>query len=146
MGNWDDATAHYGPSAHLSWDELACKDRLRTPYPLDWRLDRAMALADLFERIRTGCGNVPIVVLSAYRTPAYNAKVGGAPKSQHLQGRALDLYPPVGFTPETFHQRIRDLDLPVLRGLGLYKWGVHVDIRPTAALVTWDLRGPNPAA
>ncbi len=33
---------------------------------------------------------VPIYINSAYRTPAYNKKIGGASKSYHMQGRAVD--------------------------------------------------------
>lgn len=144
--NWSDATHRMwlkGPSPHLSWAELACKDAIRTPYPLDWRETRVVDLATLFEQIRYGCGDQPITVLSAYRTRAHNAKVGGAPKSQHLQGRALDLRTPKGWTAQMFYQRILDLQLPMLRGLGVYVWGCHVDIRPTETLVSWDLRQPT---
>ena len=33
---------------------------------------------------------VPIYITSAYRTPVYNKKIGGASKSYHMQGRAVD--------------------------------------------------------
>lgn len=33
----------------------------------------------------------PVVVLSGYRTPAYNARIGGATTSQHLAFGALDI-------------------------------------------------------
>ena len=33
---------------------------------------------------------VPIYITSAYRTPAYNKKIGGASNSYHMQGRAVD--------------------------------------------------------
>ena len=32
----------------------------------------------------------PIVIQSTFRSPGYNAAVGGAPGSQHLQNRAID--------------------------------------------------------
>ena len=79
-----------GPSRHLSWDELACRDG--TPYPEKWRKTRAIELAAAFERIRFLYGG-GIGVSSGYRTEAYNRKVGGARLSQHVQGRALDLRP-----------------------------------------------------
>src|SRR5690606_9510833 len=78
-----------GPSQHLSWKELACKDG--TPYPDEFKLDgRVFQLAAVFEDIRRVCGNKPIRINSAYRSPAHNKKIGGARNSQHLHGRALD--------------------------------------------------------
>ncbi len=124
-----------GPSAHLSWSELACRDRIRTPYPLDWRETRAVELAEAFEALRAAVG-LPLVVLSAYRTRAYNRAVGGAPNSQHLQGRALDLAPPDGWSPIALLAVTQDI--PAIRGLGLYDTFVHIDVRP-APRVVWDL-------
>ena len=131
-----------GPSSHLSWSELACRDG--TSYPAEWRSTRAVKLAALFEAIRSACGNHPIRVLSAFRTPAHNRRVRGAPKSQHVQGRALDLAPPVGLTVMQFYARIKSLRqegaLPQLRGLGFYRNAgfVHVDTRPGPRLVVWS--------
>lgn len=126
-----------GPSRHLAWSELACKDG--TAYPVKFR-DRAFRLAAVFESIRRACGDNPIQVLSAYRTPAHNRKVGGARNSQHVQGRALDLMPPTGYTVDTFYRLIRSLaqtSLPEIRGIGKYKTFVHVDIRPGTHLALW---------
>jgi D-alanyl-D-alanine dipeptidase len=52
------------------------------------------------ENLRLLCVNVlqpardalgPIKVTSGFRSPAVNAKVGGAPSSQHVKGQAVDL-------------------------------------------------------
>lgn len=48
--------------------------------------DLVMAL----EQLRRKMG-VPITVVSPYRCPTYNAKVGGAKDSFHIQGRAVDI-------------------------------------------------------
>lgn len=127
-----------GPSDHLSWEELACRDALRTPYPLDWRETRAVVLARLFETIRKTCGDVPIAVLSAYRTVAHNRAIGGAPKSQHVEGRALDLRPPIGWSVDRFYDVIRTVHTK--GGIGKYQRAgfVHVDVRPGDRLVAWD--------
>lgn len=126
-----------GPSLHLSWPELACRDRLRTPYPLDWRSTRAVELAEAFEALRAAVG-LPLVVLSAYRTAAWNAAVGGRPKSQHLQGRALDLLPPRGWAPAALGAVAADLEQ--IRGLGVYpsRGFVHIDVRPGPRWVDFD--------
>ena len=129
-----------GPSLHLSWDELGCHDG--TPYPVDWRETRAVDLAQEFERIRGIVGG-PIPIDSAYRTEAYNVRVGGVKNSQHCQGRALDLRPPIGMPLDLFYDAIREYaDSPGSKiwGLGRYPIFVHIDIRPEPdnhRLVVW---------
>lgn len=127
-----------GPSKHLSWKEIACNDG--TPYPRRFIDDgRVFKLADAFEQIRSLCGDKPIQVLSAYRTPQWNTRVGGAPKSQHVQGRALDLKPPQGLTVKQFYDLIKANHKEFgIQGIGLYKTFVHIDIRPTTNLVAWS--------
>jgi hypothetical protein len=126
-----------GPSAHLSWRELACKDVARTPYPVEWRLDRAVILAVTFEDLRALLGDQPLAVHSAYRTVAYNRKIGGARASQHCEGRAIDFTHPT-LRPREIFIRIRQAQraghLPLLGGLGLYRTFVHVDVRPRIRL------------
>lgn len=125
------------PSVHLSWAELACHDG--TPYPAT-STDRALALAREFEVIRNRCGDRPITVLSGYRTPAWNRKVGGARQSQHVEGRALDLRPPTGMTVAEFHALILACargESSKIRGLGHYVTFVHIDIRESKRLARW---------
>ena len=129
-----------GPSQHLSWRELSCKDG--TAYPVEWRVSRAVPLAIEFERIRAAVGR-PIVVGSAYRTPTHNRNVGGARNSQHVQGRALDLYPPRGWTVTRLFEVVRAVAAdPASRifGIGEYPSFVHLDIRPApphGQLIRW---------
>jgi len=132
--------AHRGPSPHLSWDEIACKDG--TPYPIVWRKERAVHLGRLFELIRREAGNKPITVLSGFRTFDWNKKIRGAINSQHMFGRALDLRPPEGHSVTSFHRLIYNLPASSgLRGLGLYKTFVHVDIRESNFLAQWSGSG-----
>ena len=127
---------------HLSFDELACRDAARTPYPGHWRETRLPRLAALFESLRAHCGNGPLRILSAYRTPEHNAAVGGRPRSQHIEGRALDVATPREMSAAEFHARVRAWTetAPDLRGLGYYRWGVHIDVRPAGRLVAWNGR------
>ena len=126
-----------GPSAHLSWKELACKDG--SAYPFEWKMNRVIILAEIFEFIRGLCGGKPIKIHSAYRTPDYNRLVGGVVNSQHVMGRALDLGVPSGMTINHFHQIISAIPMnTALRGIGKYKTFVHVDVRPTEKRVIWD--------
>jgi uncharacterized protein YcbK (DUF882 family) len=139
-------TTARGPSPHLSWAELACKDG--TPYPEVWRLDRLVDLVVTFEDLRAELGGLPIRVVSAYRTPAYNSRLeGAAVKSQHVEGRALDLQHS-RLSAAKVYQRIRamhaDGRLPLLGGVGLYRTFVHIDTRPPKApgrLALWAGKG-----
>lgn len=129
-----------GPSTHLSWSELACKDG--TPYPSEWRDSRAIQLAGVFELIRSKCGDKPIQILSAYRTPSWNKKIGGAKNSQHKEGRAMDLKPPEGWSVMAFYELIKELSkISAIRGIGRYATFVHVDIRPGGYLALWTGSG-----
>lgn len=133
-------TTTHGPSLFLSWDELACHDPDHTPYPENWRLTRVLALAHEFDAIRHLCGDHPIPVLSAYRTPEWNRHIGGARHSQHLEGRALDCHPPADMSVQTFFQIIMDRALDpnsAIRGIGHYPEFVHLDVRLEGRLFSW---------
>lgn len=126
-----------GPSPHLFWSELACNDG--TAYPSEWRADRAISLAQVFEALRAACGE-PLLVLSGYRSLHYNRMIGGARFSQHVQGRALDLCPTRGMlTVDELWRIARTLAgvEPRLKGLGRYRTFVHIDVRPSERLAVW---------
>lgn len=66
----------------------------------------------------------PTVVISAYRDPLHNAKVDGAPNSQHLYGNAADIRPVASVNA------VRNLGL--FSGLGYQAASgqvCHVDVR-----------------
>ncbi len=82
----------------------------------------------------------PIIIISGYRSPARNAQVGGADKSQHLHAKAADIKI-AGVPTEEICNRIDKLIAQGLikqGGLGKYiKSGfVHYDIRGTK--VRWE--------
>jgi len=125
-----------GPSTHLSWEEMGCRDG--TPYPERW-LDRADTLSREFEILRR-VWRKPLAISSAYRTPAYNRAVGGAPRSQHIYGRALDIRPPKGVELREFFKAVEETLIVrgVVKGFGKYIGGwAHIDIRPTEGVVRW---------
>lgn len=132
-----------GPSEHLTWAEMACKDdpdpAKRTPYPHEWRSDRAVELAKAFERIRELCG-FPLIVNSGYRTAVYNDRIGGAAKSQHVEGRALDLCPSPNTKPNRQKLKLaayKARDEGLFTGIAIYPSFVHIDVRP-GRKVTWQ--------
>ena len=138
-----------GPSAHLTWGEIACKDTAKTPYPLKWRTDpnRLPKLTNAFEVVRDYF-RMPIRINSAYRTPTYNRTLPGAAlHSQHMQGRALDMVPPTGVPLREFYDAIvsmaqtRDVGIRYVRGYPTDDPAagfVHMDVRPsTRLIVVW---------
>ena len=57
----------------------------------DWVVENLRAIAEnVFQPLRDGLG-VPIYVSSSYRGPELNRAIGGSTRSQHMEGRALDL-------------------------------------------------------
>jgi len=79
----------------------------------------------------------PIVILSSYRSPAYNAAISGAAdKSLHKQFKALDIAVS-GKTPRQVFNQLLDWrnDGQFQGGLGLYSTFVHIDTRGSNA--TW---------
>jgi hypothetical protein len=118
-------------SPNFSWAELACHDG--TPVPEILR-PNALALCGLLEALRTLWGG-PLLVVSGYRTPTYNLRIGGARNSQHVLGRAADIRPiAVARVPELAALIRAQLPhhpaLAALGGWGIYAQWVHVDVRP----------------
>lgn len=144
-----------GPSTHLTWDELACDDEARTPYPQKW-LSRALRLGEVFEYFRTLCGGVPLTVSAGFRTIShqrglYRGKKRKVTRSQHCEGRAIDIHRPRSLSLAEFHARAR-LCAKTCRdigGVGYYPWGVHLDIRrrpKSGRLARWGSRAAKKLA
>lgn len=72
---------------HFSLSEFATHDG--TPVPPEY-IPKVQALANVLQVIRDAIGE-PLIIVSGYRHPAYNVKVGGAPKSTHLTARGADI-------------------------------------------------------
>ena len=91
-----------------------------------------MRIIDLAEKVRAYLGGYAMHVHCGYRCPAHNAASGGAKNSQHMYGRALDFHINE-LTPWTIYTRLLDGvrrgQLPELRGLFVYDWGIHIDCR-----------------
>lgn len=132
-----------GPTPHLPWLELNCKDG--TAYPVEWRALRAHPLAVEFEHVRATIGGfmgrpTPIHIGSGYRTESWNARIKGSRGSRHIQGIAIDLWTPKAIGLLDF----LDIVLIVakrpggrIRGIGVYPWGIHIDIREGGRIARW---------
>lgn len=83
----------------------------------------------MVDDLRAATG-APIVILSSYRSPGYNAAVGGAKYSRHKEFDALDIA-----SATHSPKQLYDILLKWRRegrfkgGLGLYSIFVHVDTR-----------------
>ena len=80
----------------------------------------------------------PVVINSAYRTPEYNKKIGGASRSQHIYGKAADICIN-GIQPIEIAKTAEKLGF---MGIGLYDWGCHVDTRKTKSFWKTDKQIP----
>jgi uncharacterized protein YcbK (DUF882 family) len=89
-------------------------------------------LIDLLQTIRGYIG-VPMTVTSGCRCEEHNAYVGGVRDSQHLYGRAADIYTPIG--AQAFFEAVKKLyrmgAIPTLGHAQLYlkQNFVHLDVR-----------------
>lgn len=79
-------------------------------------------------------------ICSGYRTEAYNKKIGGAAKSQHMLGMAADIAI-AGISPLAVAQYAEFLQ-PASGGIGVYSTFTHVDVRADRA--RWDNRSGAP--
>lgn len=92
-------------------------------------------LVDLLQNIRNHFG-VAVTINSAYRTESYNKKIGGATKSQHVNGTAADIVVK-GATPLEVAQYVEHI-MPDSGGIGVYQSFTHVDVRTSRS--RWDNR------
>lgn len=112
-------------------EEFRCKSG--KAYPIHFvKMGRWAELRDTLNTVRIELGHA-LTVLSGYRDPEYNRKIGGAKASQHMEGRAADVMC-AHASPAEVHALVLRLyaegKLPHLGGLGIYNTFVHIDTRP----------------
>jgi uncharacterized protein YcbK (DUF882 family) len=86
------------------------------------------ALEDARERL-----GEPFVILSAYRDPLHNARVGGAPLSRHKYGDAFD----IALAGHRKTELRAACAAAGFRGFGLYKTFLHVDLGQKRTWGSW---------
>ena len=106
-------------SANFKVREFACADGTDVVFISD-------GLVQVLQAIRSHFGKAT-TVNSGYRTVTHNAKVDGSPNSQHQYGLAADIAVK-GIKPKTVAAYAEKL-LPGTGGIGIYSWGVHIDVR-----------------
>ena len=114
-------------SKNFKKSEFRCKDGTDVP---DELMDNLKELVENLQIIRDYIGK-PIRVISGYRSPRYNRRIGGARKSQHMTAKAADLRVS-GMSP----RELREVIIKLIKegkikkgGIGLYTSFVHYDVR-----------------
>ena len=112
-------------STHFKVKEFACGDGSDAVLV-------APRLVMVLQSIRSHFG-AAVTINSGYRTPQYNAKVGGVAHSQHCYGTAADIVVR-GQTPAAVAAYAREL-MPDWGGVGVYsqKGFTHIDTREERA-------------
>lgn len=109
--------------------EFRCKCRQCAPKLVpDALIEILQDLRDHFDR--------PVKVHSGHRCPEYNARVGGATGSKHMEAIAADVT--VQHISPNEVQRYLLSKYPDTLGIGRYNTFTHVDVRPGKA--RWDNR------
>lgn len=111
--------------------EFNCNDGIKVPAEL---MPNVKELAANLQVLRNEIGE-PIRINSAYRHPAYNKRIGGAPSSQHLKAKAADITAK-SYTPKRLAAVIEMLiNAGKMKqgGIGIYPGFTHYDIRGTKA-------------
>lgn len=135
-----------GPAKGFTWGEVRCTDGT-LPSGLAFRR-RVVAQARNLNRLRLAIArrfridpwtNVSIAPNSWYRSPAYNASIGGASRSEHKTGRATDVQivvrtragKRVRLAPK-FVALLAARHVPEVNrgGIGTYTTFTHLDNRP----------------
>lgn len=109
-------------SKHFSADELRC------PATGICQMEASLLIA--LEEFRELVGK-PLKVLSGYRDPSHNAEVGGAERSQHTFGRAVDIALPKDLSITAAYRLAEQVDGFRNGGIGLYpdEKFIHLDTR-----------------
>ena len=106
---------------------------LNGPAPEAFRtnIDRTVRAVNAIHRAYTP----GVRIVSGYRSPAYNAAVRGALRSQHLQGLAVDMVPLDGDVSGLNQAVLALIQSGALSegGIGLYRTFLHYDLRGSKA-------------
>lgn len=81
--------------------------------------------ANQLDTIRALLGT-PIIVSSGYRSPLVNRSVGGATRSQHTEGRAVDFVSPRFGTPKQIVEKILSSNIPFDQLIHEFDSWVHI--------------------
>ena len=112
---------------NFSLSEFRCKDGTDVPEELR---ENVVLLCENLQILRDHIGK-PIRIISGYRSPKYNRRIGGARRSQHMTAKAADMRVK-GMTPHELKEAIESLvkeGKMMKGGVGLYTSFTHYDVR-----------------
>jgi hypothetical protein len=124
---------------HTVAAELFCKSTIK---PDEHIIN--VKLVDVHDELKERYGK--LWVTSTFRSPAANKATGGATKSQHMLGNAMDVRP----ASQEYFEQLRasigsksgavyhELVSLGVRGFGIYDNFVHLDVRPVQDPVHWN--------
>lgn len=75
---------------NFSMEELTRTDTGLENKPSHEQITNLFRLAYALEKVRTACGNRPVITSSVFRSAAVNKAVGGSKTSAHMRGDAAD--------------------------------------------------------
>jgi uncharacterized protein YcbK (DUF882 family) len=116
-------------SKHFDRSEFACSCNCKFD-----AVDKE--LLDVLENIRVFFGRA-VHLTNACRCLKHNKEIGSKPTSQHVRGKACDIYIN-GVEPIEIKEYLRTDLLYNMGGIGLYDTFCHVDVRSNVA--NWDKR------
>ena len=121
--------------SNFTWSELT---KGGTRVPVDAGVtQRIVKLCQYMDQVRAFLGDRTIRITSGYRDPATNRRVGGASRSRHLYGDAVDFYVDGINVVDTF-QKLKSYHTN--GGLAVGNGFVHIDLRPGAP-ARWSYPG-----
>ena len=129
---------HYSmvPSEEWSWASFSPREMASKGEGALMTDSNAM---DMLQKLRDALGQ-PMLVTSAYRSPAHNRSVGGARASKHMEATAFDIRMD-NFDPHTFEAAARAAGF---LGFGYYPRSgfMHIDTGPARS---WGTHWPKTA-
>ena len=132
-------------TTHFSWEELI---QNQDNYTVEWtkqRHDDFELLLEMLEEFRTWVGR-SMSIHGCIRTSAYNAKVKGNAKSNHLNFRAVDFHiDGIDFGEKFVKYATKWKNICEKHGVvgeaGLYTWGFHFGFQTySKTFYNWDSR------
>ena len=112
---------------NFTLSEFKCRDGSNVPDDL---MDNVKLLCENLQVLRDHLEK-PIRVISGYRSPRYNRRIGGARRSQHMLAKAADIRV-YGISPLELKREIEKLikeGKMMKGGVGLYRTFTHYDVR-----------------